>query len=653
MKGRISVHGKELVDMTQIKKTIINRVGAGLTVAAFMASLLVPDVANAPPAGAATSGFHSTGMLSTARERATATLLKDGRVLVVGGQDASGAPLSSSETYNPATGYWTATASLPLPVGQATATLLANGTVLVAGGLTGNPGSLVATGASQVFDPATSQWSSTKGPLAVPSFGARAVLLSSGAVLYAGGLTSTNGRDSATSVTELYDPTTGTWSTTGALPLGVADAEMIALADGRVLLAGGETAPAGRISAVAEVYQPSTRTWTPIAKMPSAVASATVTSLADNDVLVAGGKTGTFGSATNRAQIFHPTTGAWSTVEGLPRATFGASATLLPSGQVLYAGGMTNNASRPIGNVALFDPFTNRWVGPDHLLVPRGFQTAVRLADGSVLIAGGRVTSGVTATSELFPAGSGPAITSASTMAVITGRYSTFAVTTSGSPTPSLSVSGSLPPGMVFVANGNGTATIAGTPPAGAAGTFPVTITASNGVASPAVQTLVITLSSAPAITSASALAVSPGRYNAFMVTTSGSPTPTLSESGSLPPGMVFVANGNGTATIGGTPPANAIGTYVVMVTAGNGVGSPAVQTLVITLSVAPAITSPTGWAITAGRYSGLTVTTSGSPTPTLGESGRCRRVWYLPATATAPPLSRAPRRQAPVGPMR
>jgi hypothetical protein len=185
---------------------------------------------------------------------------------------------------------------------------------------------------------------------------------------------------------------------------------------------------------------------------------------------------------------------------------------------------------------------------------------------------------------------------------------------------------------MVFIANGNGTATIAGTPPANASGTFPVTITASNGVGSPATQTLVITLSIAPAVTSSAAWAVTAGRYSAFTVTTSGSPTPSVSEYGNLPPGMVFISNGNGTATIAGTPPASASGTFPVTITASNGVGSPATQTLVMTLSIAPAITSSAAWAVTAGRYSAFTVTTSGTPTPGLGESGNLPPGMYFVA---------------------
>ena len=178
----------------------------------------------------------------------------------------------------------------------------------------------------------------------------------------------------------------------------------------------------------------------------------------------------------------------------------------------------------------------------------------------------------------------GPVITSAASLRAVSGEPKTLTITTTGSPVPVLSLSGSLPPGLVFKANSNGTATISGTPPANTRGTYAVTITATNGVGSPAVQYLVLSLGGAPVITSVSGWRVLPGQYNAFTVTTTGSPVPVLSVSGTLPSGLVFRDNKNGTATISGTPPSNARGTFEVSITATNGVGSAAVQYLVIAL---------------------------------------------------------------------
>jgi hypothetical protein len=224
--------------------------------------------------------------------------------------------------------------------------------------------------------------------------------------------------------------------------------------------------------------------------------------------------------------------------------------------------------------------------------------------------------------------GGAPAITSAASLVLQAGAYRAFTVTTSGSPTPVLTESGTLPQGLVFRNNSNGTATIYGTPPSSVTGTYQVAITAFNGVGSPAVQYLEIRIGHAPAITSAASLVLHRGAYGTFTVTTSGSPTPVLTESGSLPPGLVFRNNGNGTATIYGTPPSSATGTYRVAITATNGVGSPAVQVLGISFGRAPAITSAASLVLHRGAYGTFAVTTSGSPTPEPGVPKVLHQIW-------------------------
>jgi hypothetical protein len=74
-----------------------------------------------------------------------------------------------------------------------------------------------------------------------------------------------------------------------------------------------------------------------------------------------------------------------------------------------------------------------------------------------------------------------PAITSADATAFTLGRAGTFTVTTTGSPTPSISETRALPSGVTFVDNGDRTATLSGTPGKGAGGIYSLTITAANG----------------------------------------------------------------------------------------------------------------------------------------------------------------------------
>ena len=178
-----------------------------------------------------------------------------------------------------------------------------------------------------------------------------------------------------------------------------------------------------------------------------------------------------------------------------------------------------------------------------------------------------------------------PSITSAASVQAAPGTATSFTITSTGSPTPSLSESGTLPPGLAFHASTNGTAVISGTPPANASGTYDVVITATNSMGS-ATEHLVMSLVAKPSITSAASVQVAPGTATSFTITSTGSPTPSLSESGTLPPGLAFHASTNGTAVISGTPPANASGTYDVVITATNSMGSATehfVMSLVVT----------------------------------------------------------------------
>ena len=91
---------------------------------------------------------------------------------------------------------------------------------------------------------------------------------------------------------------------------------------------------------------------------------------------------------------------------------------------------------------------------------------------------------------------------------------------------------GALPTGVTFVANTDGTATIGGTPATSKAGTYPLTLTANNGVAPNATQSLVLSVAQTPAFTSAATATATVGKVFSFKVATSGFPKPGLSATG-------------------------------------------------------------------------------------------------------------------------
>jgi N-acetylneuraminic acid mutarotase len=187
------------------------------------------------------NSWTATGDLITARYDHTSTVLPDGRVLVVGGfggepdtTNASGGVLASVEIYDPASGGWSAAASMPVARRAHTATLLNSGVVLVAGGHSGS----ATLNTAQVYDPATDTWS----PVASMSTARQqlsSVRLANGAVLVVGGLNGSNSALFGVDTGEVYDPTANVWS--APRPMAVARQKFTAslLPDGRVVIVGG------------------------------------------------------------------------------------------------------------------------------------------------------------------------------------------------------------------------------------------------------------------------------------------------------------------------------------------------------------------------------------------------------------------------------
>ena len=227
---------------------------------------------------------------------------------------------------------------------------------------------------------------------------------------------------------------------------------------------------------------------------------------------------------------------------------------------------------------------------------------------------------------------------------ISSANHTTFAVSSAGSfdvstaggfpERPALSVSGSLPTGVTFHDNGDGTATISGTPAVSTGGSYAITITANNGDAAVATQTFTLTVDEFASITSADHTNFSPGVSGSFTVTTApGYPlATTLTESGALPSGVTFADNGDGTATLAGTPASGMVGSYPLTIHATNGGGSRAQSfTLTVTArsqtitfaTIADRLVGATPFTVSASTSSGLPVTLTSATTPVCTVSGR------------------------------
>ncbi len=228
--------------------------------------------------------WAATGNLVTARYYHTATLLQNGKVLIVGGNGANNSYLASAELYDPASGLFTATGSMAHARLFQTATLLPNGKVLVTGGNDGNG----EVAAAELYDPASGTWSST-GSLANPRFEHTATLLPNGQVLVTGGQ-SFDGPVFASA--ELYNPATGLWTATASMANPRRFQNAVLLRNGEVLMIGGRSSHSGAPGvtvAASELYDPASGTWTTSADNSNPRELTTANLLINGRVLIAGG----------------------------------------------------------------------------------------------------------------------------------------------------------------------------------------------------------------------------------------------------------------------------------------------------------------------------------------------------------------------------
>jgi hypothetical protein len=202
----------------------------------------------------ANQGWSLTGSLTQPRSFDTAALLPSGKVLVVG--------QTSAEVYDPSTGaFASAGKTLSAHGGGPTATLLNNGQVLILGG-NGSPS------AAELYDPVSGKFAATGSPTQTHGYWHTTTLLNDGRVLVVGGLAGVAGAGgaapgAANAGAEIYAPETGAFGQAGPMAFNRNYHTATLMTDGRVLIAGGYTqgindSPLNVPLSSTEIYDPST-----------------------------------------------------------------------------------------------------------------------------------------------------------------------------------------------------------------------------------------------------------------------------------------------------------------------------------------------------------------------------------------------------------
>jgi hypothetical protein len=289
----------------------------------------------------ATDHFAATGRpLAQHGWGVMATLLRNGKVLVAGGGSFgcdSPCSTASAELYDPVKGTFALTGKMTVPRAEARAAMLRTGDVLLVGGADHTDGNSFVT--AELYHQSTGTITSI-GETHL-SDATQIVVLNDGKALVVGN-----------SGADVYDPSTKRFTSTGAMTVPRSKFGGALLPDGRVLIAGGQAGgPMGVRVASTQIYDPAQGRFAsgpPLNKERFKLSKAVV-ALKDGRVLIAGG--------ADQPEVYDPGSGVFVPVEGAKLDGFCFStATLLKDGRVLLAGGYARPGGVAVNHAWIYQP---------------------------------------------------------------------------------------------------------------------------------------------------------------------------------------------------------------------------------------------------------------------------------------------------------
>jgi hypothetical protein len=326
--------------------------------------------------------FEPGPELETSRRQFPIAQLSDGRVLVVGGTSAGDLPVRAAELFEPDTGAFRPAGTLGRVAPYLFVVVrLADDRVFVPPFRSIVP--------AEVWDPQTESFSTTGSPLAERG-DYSPLVLADGRVLVIGGNRFVAGGELEPILdAEIWDPATGEFSIEPTLA-GIAPDSATLLADGDVLLLGGlewqgDTPLPGESWALR--WDPTSGTITPAASPTLARSAAKTVRLTDGRVLLVGGIDAQ--GMVAEAEVYDPVSDTFTSAGSLAQGRFLHLATLLPDGRVLVTGGLGAAFSDPIRDAAIWDPETTTFSPAGTLAEGRAEHGAAVMPDCSVLIMAG------------------------------------------------------------------------------------------------------------------------------------------------------------------------------------------------------------------------------------------------------------------------